>query len=638
MKHYRLRLAHTVVTLALLAVGAAPAAAQEPARDSAAARPVPAAPRDPRSAALFEQLRALRTTASLDSLERTVRGNPLHRAMVIERRHGLSGELADAQRAFDMFYEIAANDSTNAWAFFGIGRIVHERPAVLFQTPGLLDQLLPPRRVAGALGLEPQSRAQQAMLRALVIDPTIQRAALMIADMAVVSMDPMELEIAARALDFVTQRADAAPEVWLALSRIRALMADVDAANAAALTALAGGADASLSLVSAASALLMHSVTEDRGARAYLRGTEVLTEDGSARYYRDLEQILEPGERRTWQRMTLEQRGAFLRRYWDVRAGLSGVTVARSLGEHYRRVAQADRLYGGEYGEPSPVEQMLGTGDHFPNTVRTGYSQPLDFVYDFYQFRGASTATAVTVALAVPTDQLRPMLTDSQVVYGIDVSLILVDTTNMQVSRIDTVMYYSAARLVDAESWLRSYIEVEQQPRERIVYRLVVGDAFDPRTGALFGGPMPMRDFTSDRIQMSDVVLTRADDGSWTRGGLTFPLTPAQSFTNDEAMTIFYEIYNLPEGAPVRTTVRVVPVVRGLVDRAVDLLNPGSRSLRVSFEGTIPAGDGPVQEVRTLQLPLRPDDYVIEVTVTDLRTGERATASSQLNLSQAEAD
>ena len=390
---------------------------------------------------------------------------------------------------------------------------------------------------------------------------------------------------------------------------------------------------------SAASALLMHSVTEDRGARAYVEGTRQLSEDGSTRYFRDLEQILEPTEQRAWRRMTLEQRGEFLRRYWAVRAGLSGVTVARSLGVHYRRVAQADRLYGGEYGEPSPVEQLLGTGDHFPNTVRTGYTQPLDYVYDFYQIRGASPgATAMTVALAIPTDQLRPMLTDSQVVYGLDISLILVDTTNMEVTRVDTVMYYATPRLADADSWLRSYLEVEQEPRERVVYRLVVGDAFDPRTGALFGGPAPLRDFRGDDVQMSDIVLTRADNGRWTRGGLTLPLTPAQSFENDEAITIFYELYNLEPGSPFRTTVRVVPVVRGLVDRAVDLVNPGTRSLQVRFEGTTPAGEGPVQEVRTLQMPLRPDDYVIEVTVTDLRSGERATASSQLTLSEAEAD
>ena len=623
------------VFFAWLAPGAS---AQEQARDSAAVVQR-AAPRDARSAELYARLRRMTDTDALDSLARSLADDRLRRAMVIDRRHELTNDIADAQRAFDLFYEVASSDTSNAWAFFGIGRVVRARPAVLFDRPGLLDELLPPRRVAGVLGLEPQGRAQQAMLRALVIDPTIQQAALMVADMAVVSMDPTELEIAARALDYVTQRADAAPEVWLALSRVRSLMADIDAANAAALTAMAGGADASLSLVSAASALLTHSVTQDRGARAYIEGTRVLSEEGADRYFRDLEQILHRDERRAWQGMTLDERGAFLRRYWDVRAGLAGVTVARSLGEHYRRVAQADRLYGGEYGEPSPVDQILGTGDHFVNTVRTEFTQPLDYVYDFYQFRGATPgATAVTLALAVPTEQLRPMLTDSGVVYGLEVSLILVDTTNMQVSRVDTTMYYATPRVPEDGSWLRAYIEVEQHPRERVVYRLVASDALDPRTGALFGGPVPLRDFRGDRIQVSDIVLTRADEGRWTRGGLTFPLTPAQSFENSEPITIFYEVYNLEPGAPFRTQVRVVPVVRGLVDRAVDLVSPGSRSLRVIFEGTTPEGEGPVQEVRTLQTPLRPDDYIIEVTVTDLRSGERATASSQMTLVEAEAD
>ena len=620
--------------LTLLVV--ADAGAQQ--RDTTAAPPPPARPRDPATASLFERLRAARTLAAVDSIGRAVGDdNPLRRALVLDRRHEMTGELAEAQRAFDLYYEVASRDTSNAWAFFGIGRMVHAREAVLFERPGLLDELLPPRRLVGALGLEPQSRAQQAMLRALVLDPTIQRAALMIADMAVVSMDPLELEIAARALDYVTQRADAAPEVWLALSRIRSLMADVDAANAAALTAMAGGADASLSMISAAAALLTQRITEDRGARVYLEGTRVLSEEGADRYYRDLEQILDADDRRTWNSMDEAERGAWIRRYWDVRAGLAGVSVGRSLGEHYRRIAQADRLYGGEYGEPTPVEQMLGTGDHFPDVIRTAYTQPLEYVYDFYQFRGDADSTAVTVALAVPTDQLRPMLTDTMVVYGMNVSFILVDTTNAEVSRVDTTLYYSAARET-RDAWLRSYIEVAQIPRDRVVYRLVVGDAFDPRTGALFGGPIEMRDFREDAIQMSDIVLTRADQGRWTRGGLTFPLTPAQSFATVEPITIFYEIYNLVPDARYRTEVRVVPAVRGLVDRMADIVNPGSRSLRVAFESSAPATGGPVQEVRTIQVPLRPDAYLIEVTVTDLASGRTASAVSRMTLVEAEAD
>ena len=635
-----LRIRHVLVALAMALVitgVARDAHAQE--RDSVAPQTIPPAqPRDPATAALFERLRAARTLVAVDSIGRAGGDSDLRRALVLDRRHELTGELADAQRAFDLYYQVASRDTSNAWAFFGLGRMVRAREAVLFERPGLLDQLLPPRRLVGALGLEPQSRAQQAMLRALVLDPTIQRAALMIADMAVVSMDPLELEIAARALDYVTQRADAAPEVWLALSRVRSLMADVDAANSAALSALRGGADPSLSMILAAQALLTQTVTQDRGARIYMEGTRQLSEEGADRYFGDLEQILDFDDRRSWQFMDMEERGAWLRRYWEVRAGLAGITVGRSLGEHYRRVAMADRMFGGEYGEPSPVEQLLGTGEFFPNTVRTGYTQPLDYVYDFYQFQGHADSTAVTVALAVPTDQLRPMLTDSQVVYGLEVSLILVDTTNETVSRVDTTLYYSADRVASSDAWLRSYIEVEQEPYERVVYRLVVGDAFDPRTGALFGGPIEMRDFRGERIQMSDVVLTREDEGRWTRGGLTFPLTPAQSFTPNEPITIFYEIYNMEPDAPFRTEVRVVPAVRGLVDRLADVVTPGSRSLRVAFESTTPAGDGPVQEVRTLQVPLRPDEYLIEVTVTDVRSGQRASAVSRMTLVEAETD
>ena len=268
--------------------------------------------------------------------------------------------------------------------------------------------------------------------------------------------------------------------------------------------------------------------------------------------------------------------------------------------------------------------------------IVVGFTRVLDYVYDFYQFRGRERRTAVTAALAVPTAQLRPMLTDSQVVYGVGVSVILVDTLEQSVSRMDTTLYFTSARLADADAFMRVYVDLELEPAERVVYRLVVRDAFDPRTGALYGGPIPLRNFRADRIEVSDVVLTRPDAGQWTRSGLTFALTPAQSFRIGEPITIFYEIYNLPGDTPYRTEIRVVPAMRGLVDRLADLVTPGSRSLRVSFEGATPVAGGPVREVRTLQGGLRPDDYEIEVTVTDLLTGARATASSLMTLVEVE--
>lgn len=595
-----------------------------------------AAPRNPEAAALFDALGSTRTLAALDSIARSTRGDALAQAMISARRHELTGDIRDAQRAFDQFYAIASADTTDGWAFFGLGRVVSARPAVLFDDPGILNRLLPPRRIAGVLGLEPQSRAQQAMLRALLIDPTIEQAALLIADMAVVSMDPLELEIAARALSYVTERAEAAPEVWLALARVRGLMADVDAANAAAQVALREGADASLALLGAASALLTRSMTQDRGAEMYLEGTRLLTDAGAVRYYRDVEQILTSDDRRLWRGLGSTERGEWLRRYWELRAALAGITVAHTLGEHYRMVAQADRHYGGEYGEPSPVDQMLGTGDHFPNTVSPGFTQPLDFMYDLYQFLGEDGRTSVSAALAVPTDQLRPMLSDSQVVYGLGVSMILIDTVSGTVSRTDTTFYFASARLADAASYMRAYVEVEQEPSERTLYRLSVHDAFSRRTGALFGGGMVLRDFDDRAIELSDIVLTRPDSGSWRRGELTFPLTPAQSFGRNEPITVFYEIYNLQPDSPYRTRIRVVPEARGLLDRVADVVNPGSRSLSVSFEAGSPATAGPVQEVRTVQAGLRPDRYVIEVTVTDLRTGDRATSRSTMTLVEEE--
>lgn len=597
-------------------------------------------------ARLYAALQEIEGTAALDSVERVMSGSRGGSATPVEltrrgllnlRRHELTGELSHAQRAFDAFTEAARRDTTAAWAFFGLGAVIDARPAVLFATPGVLNDLLPPRRVAGALGLEPRSRSQQALLRALELEPALAPAALIISEMAVVSMDDAELEIAARALGRVVESGDAAPEVLLALSRVRNLMADASAANSAARLAATLGADRGLALLSSASALLPSRVTERRGAQSYLEGTLHLSPESARRYYDDIQPVLSPRDRREWASLSLEEKGAWLRDYWDVRAALSGGTVAGMLGRHYRRVVRSERMMGGEFERVTPVEEMLGTGERFPYTVAGEFADDLDYFYDFYEFKGEGDRTALTVALVIPTDQLQPLLADSSVVYGVRISAMVVDSITREVSRVDTMQYYRSPRLVRPESYLRTYVQLPVRPSENTVYRLVVRDAAEPRTGDLFGGSVDLRSFRGPDVELSDLVVTVGEGGRWSRGELILPLTPATAFTPGEPLTLFYEIYHLAPDTPYRTDIRIEPGEGGLMDRLLDVVRPGTRSLELSFEGrTAPDATGAVQEVRTLTSELRPGEYRLTIRVTDLSTGESAESSRQLTLEEEE--
>lgn len=590
--------------------------------------------------ALHERLSAASSVADVEAVARQheLGDAALARGLVALRRHDLTREMADAQMAYNSLLDAARRDTTSAWAFYGIGRIVDDRPAVLNETPGSLDALLPPRRMAGAMGFEPRSRAQQALLRAVELDPTLAEAALRIADMAVVSRDDAELEIAARSLSRVAEADAVAPEVNLALSRVRTLMADASAANAAAMQAMAGGAEASLSLLSSARALLPSPVTEERGAQAYLQGTRVLTDETAARYFDDVQQVLRDEQRHEWRELPLDEQGAWLRSYWDVRAALAGMTVPRTLGLHYRRVLRADRLYGGQYGEPTPAEELTGAGEHFPHTVAADFAEELELYYDFYAFRGDSGRTAVTVALVVPVLDLQPILADSSVIYGVRVSAIAVDSMSGLVSRVDTIQYYRSPRLLPEDGFLRTYVELQILPSDHTVYRLVVRDAARPRRGKLYGGPLDVPSFPDTELALSDVVVTAggAGEGRWQRGELTLPLTPAVAYEENSQLTLFYEIYGLAANAPYRTEIRIEPTSAGLLRRLQGALLPGSAALNLSFDAVAPADGGAVREVRTFQTELDPDEYRVSIRVTDLAGGAEASRSREVTFVEEE--
>lgn len=592
---------------------------------------------------LHADLRAMSSTARLDSAAAALTGaagarGAVLRGLVSLRRHELSDRLEDAQAAFNSFVDAAQRDSTAAWAFFGIGAAVDARPAVLHEAPGVLDRLLPPRRMAGGLGFEPRSRAQQSLLRALALEPSLAPAALLISDMAVVSMDEAELEIAAAALKGVTQTEGAAPEVWLALARVQNLMADASAANTAARLAASRGADLSLSLLSSASSLLSSPVTQERGSETYFEGTQALTEASAARYLRDMEPLFSARDRRELEGLSPGDTGAWIRRFWQARAALAGATVASTMGRHYRRLSETERRLGGRFDVVTPAEAMLGTGERFAYSVAAEFENQLEYFYDFYSFRGDSGRSALTVAFVIPTDQLRAFLTDSAVVYGVRVSAMVVDTLTREVARVDTMQYYRSARAVPPESYLRTYVQLPVRPSEHSVYRLIVRDAAAPGTGALFGGPVEVRSFAGPAVELSDLVVTGSGAGRWTRGETVLPLTPASAFVSGEPLTLFYEIYNLGPDVPYRTEIQLRPEDPGLMDRVLGVLRPGSRSLRLSFDAVTPSGAdaGAVQEVRTLSADLRPDRYRLTITVTDLGTGEQARSSRMVTLAEEE--
>jgi hypothetical protein len=105
---------------------------------------------------------------------------------------------------------------------------------------------------------------------------------------------------------------------------------------------------------------------EEAGERAWARLLERLTPALADRLFAELRPITTDAEEQRWRSADLEGRREWLRRFWDVRAGLSAVDVSERMAAHYRRLTVAlDRYVRGSDGPPPP-ETLTGVPPRGP--------------------------------------------------------------------------------------------------------------------------------------------------------------------------------------------------------------------------------------------------------------------------------
>jgi GWxTD domain-containing protein len=271
------------------------------------------------------------------------------------------------------------------------------------------------------------------------------------------------------------------------------------------------------------------------------------------------------------------------------------------------------------------AREALRTDSH----VRS-FEKPLAFHHDVFSFRTPAGRTEATAAVAVPADELEPLAASGNRVYALALSLIMNDTLQDVITRLDTIQQVRLPAAPAPGDFVRAHVTLPVVPSEHTTYRLVVGDAIGPRGGMESGGSR-IRDFGGRRMVLSDVVLALPDSaGDWRRGDVRLELALPRHFGAERPFTVFYEVYNLPADAPYETRVVVTPFDRGgLLDRVRGLFGGGGSRLDLRFDDVArPDADGAVQEVRRLASDLPAGRYRLEVTVTATATGESATSST----------
>lgn len=154
-------------------------------------------------------------------------GAALERGLVLIRLYELTREEQDAEAAREAFQAVLRQDSSIAYAHFGLGLALLRGPGALGDPPRgfILDDVL-----AAARGRDPMSLAGRAFVRALELDPTFEAAAL---ELAEVALERGEREGLLRARDllarFNAEQTVSAP-VALAVSAVEAALGNREAA------------------------------------------------------------------------------------------------------------------------------------------------------------------------------------------------------------------------------------------------------------------------------------------------------------------------------------------------------------------------------------------------------------------------
>ncbi len=137
--------------------------------------------------------------------------------------------------------------------------------------------------------------------------------------------------------------------------------------------------------------------------------------------------------------------------------------------------------------------------------------------------------------------------------------------------------------------------------------------------GGAYAGPLTIPDFRGDTIMLSDLVLAEPAGKGWRRGEVELGLVPPRRFAPGTAVSLFYEIYNVPAGAPLRTRIRIERLAGGGVLRWLGrIFGGGSAALELFYDGIAdPDPAAVIRRARRVELGnIRPGQYRLTVEVS----------------------
>jgi GWxTD domain-containing protein len=230
-----------------------------------------------------------------------------------------------------------------------------------------------------------------------------------------------------------------------------------------------------------------------------------------------------------------------------------------------------------------------------------------------------STSSLMHVAYAIPGSVLTEVPTGQGHLYPVRLRLSVADRFAVPVALVDTTILYMAKEPVPEDRYLVGKLTVPVIPGN-LVYRLAVEQGSDKGI-ILAADTISAGDFSGRRFELSGLVIGSRE------ANLTWKPTPADTiyfnplgrYRKSTEMQLYYEVYGLETGAPIKTELMVTKSGGG---GFLGLF--GSRKPAIKLAYTDNAEGQMTRVRRTVALDrLSPGKYVMEVVATDAAGSQR---------------
>jgi len=308
------------------------------------------------------------------------------------------------------------------------------------------------------------------------------------------------------------------------------------------------------------------------------------------------------------------------------------------FGPLYARAGRSQRAPGTELA----ADRIQGRRSIAVGTTSDSYAQRFDVPFDlvtsdFVVGGGAGTGATdsggqmLHVVFAIPAERLVAEQGDDGVRYPLRFRLVVADSADAIVARLDTLRIFGARQPLRNPAYLTGRLTVPVPPGH-YRYRLLVTST-DGAAGDVATDSLRVEALNGSRFAVSDIVVGREGSGLvWLPPGDTVRLNPLHRFPEGSGAELYYEIYGLASGATYHTVVRLDREGGRSIFGAIRGLFGGGRA-PVLLEFDAPASGPITREHRGVALRDVPKgNYRLTVIITDPATGASATRSQRFQV------